>query len=277
MTLREMIRRVAPPVVVDLARKWRGAPDSCACGLSGDFGSWDEARAASTGYESPAILQKTKTALLKVKSGQAAYERDSVLFDREEYSWPLLAGLLWSAARAGGRLKVLDVGGSLGSTYFQNRAFIDRLTDVRWSIVEQPAHVAAGKELFESEQLRFYESIEASLADTTPDVALLSGVLQYLEHPRKLLEQLQELACSAILIDRTPFWCGPADRLCVQTVPPAIYPASYPSWIFSRERFHSCLREGWRVMVTYDNPDKLPGPVDFSYQGMILVRSPDVS
>ena len=75
-----------------------------------------------------------------------------------------------------------------------------------------------------------------------------------------------------IIIDRTPFWTGPADRLCVQTVPPSIYPASYPSWIFSRPQFHSNIHQDWKIMVTFDNPDRLAGPVDFVYQGVIIVR-----
>ena len=47
----------------------------------GNYSSWAEARANSTGYDSEVILNKTKDALLKVKRGEAAYERDSVTFD----------------------------------------------------------------------------------------------------------------------------------------------------------------------------------------------------
>jgi hypothetical protein len=47
----------------------------------GDFQSWNEAQSKTTGYDSEIILEKCKNALLKVKSGEAVYERDSVLFD----------------------------------------------------------------------------------------------------------------------------------------------------------------------------------------------------
>jgi putative methyltransferase (TIGR04325 family) len=72
---------------------------------------------ASTGYDSEIILEKTRDALLKVKNGEAAYERDSVLFDEIQYAWPLLTSLMWVAAQAKGILNVLDFGGSLGTTY----------------------------------------------------------------------------------------------------------------------------------------------------------------
>jgi len=57
---------------------------------------------ASTGYDNDMILEKTRLALLKVKNGEAAYERDSVVFEDIQYAWPLLAGLLWVAAALAG-------------------------------------------------------------------------------------------------------------------------------------------------------------------------------
>lgn len=276
--LQDILRLVTPPVIFPLANHLRGNRPTAVYGLSGDYLNWDEAKAASTGYDIDIILEKTKTALLKVKKGEAAYERDSVLFDEVQYTWPLLAGLMWVAARHRGVLNVLDFGGSLGSTYFQNRVFLSLLPGgVRWNIVEQSGHVEVGKAYFEDDTLRFYASIEECLTDTQPNVVLLSSVLQYLEHSRTVLKQILGLPCDHVIIDRTPFWDGPNDHLCVQRVPPNIYPASYPSWIFSRPQFHSRIHKDWEIVATFDNPDRIAGPVDFSYQGMIVVRSKHLS
>jgi len=277
MKIKKFVNMLAPPVLMQFYRSLRSEKQKGVYGLTGDYPSWEEAARASTGYNSESILEKTKTSLSKVKNGEAAYERDSVLFDEIQYAWPLLASLMWVAARCGGTLNVLDFGGSLGSTYFQNRLFLSALPQVRWNIVEQARHVETGKVWFEDDRLRFYAKIADCLADTQPNVVLLSSVLQYLERPYTILDKILELPCDHIIIDRTPFWDGPTDRLCVQSVPPGIYPASYPSWIFSRERFRSRLRENWRIMVTFDNPDRLAGPVEFSYQGMIVVRSNHLS
>ena len=46
---------------------------------------------------------------MKVKKGEAVYERDSMIFDQIEYSWPVLFGLMWAAAQNSGYLKVLDL------------------------------------------------------------------------------------------------------------------------------------------------------------------------
>jgi hypothetical protein len=51
----------------------------------------------SHGYDNDTILKKCKDALLKVKNGEAVYERYSVLFDKVQHSFPVLAGLLRAA------------------------------------------------------------------------------------------------------------------------------------------------------------------------------------
>lgn len=266
--LKDIIRYFVPPVFIDLAKRLFGAR----YGHSGEYRSWHDAVRASSGYDNDAILRKTKAALLKVKNDEAVYERDSVLFDEIQYAWPLLAGMMWVAARCGSTLNVLDFGGSLGSTYFQNRAFLCALPHIRWNIVEQPKYVKVGKECFEDEQLRFYPTIEHYLSENKPNLIILSSVLQYLEYPFKVLDELMGLCCEHIIIDRTPFWVGPSDRLCVQTVPPSIYPASYPSWIFSTPRFHAYLNEKWQIIAEFDSFDGLSAPVKAVWKGFILER-----
>lgn len=285
ITLREVGRQVTPPVAVHLARalraRWRSGQgkgqsnaEAPGLGLVGNYATWAEAQAASGGYDTEVILQKTLDALGKVKRGEAVYERDSVLFDEIEYAWPVLAGLMWVAAQRGGRLIVLDIGGSLGSTYFQNRAFLDRLGAVRWNIVEQLRHVEVGRQEFQDEQLRFYQSIDACLLETQPNVILLSGVLQYFEDPYDLLDRLQASSCSFLIIDLTFFWAGPYDRLCVQHVPPDIYPASYPAWIFSWPRFRSILSLNWEIIADFDDQARMAAPVTLNFRGLIAIRIP---
>lgn len=224
-------------------------------GWFGDYGSWPEAQAASGGYDQAIILERVKAAMLKVKRGEAAYERDSVVFERVEYSWPVLASLMWIAAQHEGRLSVLDFGGSLGSTYFQNRAFLTCLRQVRWSIVEQAHFVACGKEHFQDEVLHFYESLADCRQSESPDVVFLGSVLQYLEKPYEVLSALVDLALGALMIDRTPFSRTDRERLTIQRVPPSIYPASYPCWLLNEQRMHRLLEPRYRLVTVIPAPE----------------------
>jgi putative methyltransferase (TIGR04325 family) len=229
-------RWIADWVPPHLRRLLRGGSADGAVRYSGNFASWNEARRHSQGYDVPAILERVKQATFKVARGEAAYERDSVIFDRIEHSYPLLVGLLRAALRNGGRLNVLDVGGSLGSTFFQCRAALEPAATVHWSVVEQPLVATCGREHFETDQLRFFEDLETCLKSKAHDIAVLSSVLPYVENPHTLLETIAQNV-PAVLIDRTPVWSGLPDRITIQYVPASIYgfATSYPAWIFNRE------------------------------------------
>ncbi len=245
-------------------------------GFIGDYSSWAKAQQNSSGYDSAVILEKTTTSSLKVRDGEAVYERDSVIFKEIQYAWPLLAGLLWVAAVSQGRLHVLDFGGALGTTYFQNRQFLKGLSDVRWNIVEQPNYVQRGRSLFENDVLRFYSTIEQCTRDTSPQVILLSGVLQYLEKPSDLLNQVFGLDAPYIIVDRTPFHDKSVDRLCVQRVDPNVFDASYPVWIFSIGRFRSLL--GQREIVAEFSSFESGARYGVEFKGFIINnRKPNLS
>lgn len=260
-----------PPALFRLLRRMhRGGGIT----FEGPFATWDEAVRMSSGYDSEQILDKVLAATLKVKIGEAAYERDSVLFDDIHYSWPVAAGLMWAAAQDGGRLSVLDFGGSLGSSYFQNRQFFEGLKDVRWSIVEQTHFVKAGKQYIQDERLRFYETIDECVKAEKPNVVLLSSVLQYLEKPYEILERLICTEARLIVVDRTAFWSKNSAGIVIQSVPPKIYPASYPMHIFSELGFLARMRRKWSLTAEFLSPEGyVESPAGrFAFKGYLLRR-----
>lgn len=206
-------------------------------GWFGNYSSWESAAFLAGGYDSASILAKTRDALLAVQNGSAVYERDSVLFSKKEYPFPLISCLLRSAALLKRPLNILDFGGSLGSTYFQVKDFIGNDCCSSWNIVEQEHYVDCGKQNFENDQLKFHYSIEDCLKEKKIDLILFSSSVQYLKTPHVLLKKVVDYNFDFIVFDRTAFHHGSADRLTLQTVPPEIYEASYPAWFFNPARF----------------------------------------
>ena len=151
-------------------------------GWKGNYSNWQEAKIESTGYDAENIFKKVKAASLKVRNGEATFERDSVLFDKEDYNFQILSSLFWIAAQNKGKLNILDFGGSLGSTYFQNRSLLEKLNPLKWNIVEQEKFVNEGITHFQNDQLSFYKTIDECLVQNHIDIILLSSVLQYLEN-----------------------------------------------------------------------------------------------
>jgi putative methyltransferase (TIGR04325 family) len=242
--------------------------------FAGDYACWADAERQSAGYGTPVILERTCASLQKIKRGEALYERDSVLFDTPQHSFPLLTALLRAAVIGNGRLSVADVGGSLGSSYFQCRQFLRAVRVVEWAVIEQPAYVRCGREHFEDGELRFYETIEECLARHHPDVVLLSGVLQYLADPYASLERLLAQRIRHVIIDRTAFLASDRDRLTVQTVPDSIYPASYPAWFLSETSVTERLRAaGYSVIYDFPALDNLsPADEPAYYKGFACDR-----
>ncbi|MDR0394273.1 MAG: methyltransferase, TIGR04325 family [Tannerella sp.] len=210
-------------------------------GWYGNFKSWQAAKEASTGYDAENIVNQVKASLLKVKKGEAVYERDSVLFDKIEYSWELLSAFMWIAAQNQGCLHVMDFGGSLGSTYYQNRIFLDPLTEVSWNIVEQSNYVKVGIESFQDDRLHFYTSLKDCFSKEKINAILFSSVLQYLEFPYEILKEAMDYQPEYIVIDRTGFVLNrmEEERICVQKVPESIYRATYPCRFFNEKKFIS--------------------------------------
>jgi putative methyltransferase (TIGR04325 family) len=267
------LERLLPPIVVDAVRRVTRGRQPDRLRFTGDFASWEEAAQASPGYAAPVILEKTRAALLRVKNGEAAYERDSVTFATMAYEFPLLACLLRAAAEHGNRLSVLDFGGSLGSTYFQCSSFLAPLEELRWSIVEQPAHVICGQRDFANDQLRFYESVESCLRVERPQVLLLSGVMQCLPEPYVVLEDLIRQGFNYIVVDRTAFLRAGRDRLTLEHVPAWIYPAVYPSWFLSEKRFLGFFAGHYDLLASFRALDTLhPDGGEADYKGFLFRR-----
>lgn len=244
---------------------------------SGDYDSWAKAKKVSTGYDNPIILEKVLDASLKVKRGEAVFERDSVLFEKIQYSWPLLAGLLRVACANSNRLRVLDFGGSLGSTYYQNKGFLSGLAELRWCVVEQKNFVDYGKQYFENEELRFYYDLLSCMADEVIDVVILSSVLPYLEKPYHALNMIMNYEIGNIIVDRTPFLLsGNKDRLTVQKNPSSIYEVSYPAWFFSKKNFLGFMGDrGYAQVAEFESFGR--ANIRSTFKGYIFEKTQEVS
>jgi putative methyltransferase (TIGR04325 family) len=249
LTLRQLALAVLPTLAVEAYRAARRVLAARDYGYRGEYPDWKTAQADSTGYASEEILDRVTAALLKVRSGQAVYERDSVLFAERQYSWPVATALLWSASANDDKLDIIDFGGSLGSSYFQNRPFLARMKEVRWRIVEQPKFVERGRALFENGALQFHPSIAA--CGQNARLVLFSSSLQYLDNPYGVLAEAIRSGAGMIVIDRTVFIDGADDRITLQTVPSEIYPARLPVWLFSESKLREFLERDFKMFARF--------------------------
>lgn len=277
-TIKTYIKALLPPIVFSIVRKLTKseAIEKKAEIWSGEFESWEEAQKQCSGYDSSVILETCKAALLKVKNGEAVYERDSVIFDKIQYSFGLLAALEKAALEHHGELTVIDFGGSLGSTYYQNKEFLKSCKSVTWCIVEQAHFVDCGKQFFEDDVLKFYHTMEACMAQHKPNVLVLSSVLQYLDKPYEWLAGFLQLEIPYIIIDRTAFVNAAHDVLTIQQVPNDIYKATYPAWFFAKQKLEAVLLKKYKLISYFDSgftpPSIINGKDKVNWNGLILKK-----
>ncbi|MDI1323087.1 MAG: methyltransferase, TIGR04325 family [Algoriphagus sp.] len=273
--IKKVLKKLIPPILIDLLNKFNSKPiETNNISWLGPFENWEEVKKDFGGYDGVEILEKCKNSLLKVKNKEAVYERDSVLFNEIQYSWPILASLERVALENNGSLNVLDFGGSLGSSYFQNKSFLNSIKNLSWNIVEQDHFVSCGQEFFQNSELKFYKSIDLCLRENSVDVLLLSSVLQYLDKPLEFFETLKNYNFKYIIVDRTTFTGSLQSKIMVQTVPDSIYSASYPCWFISDSLFKKAFSSNYINISDFDSfcdgPPQIINEIHVNWKGCLL-------
>ena len=235
--------------------------------FTGDFQTWEDALTKSDSYESEVILKQTREASLKVKQGEALYERDSYLFyDKIEYPHYLLAALYKNSLIHNSKLNILDFGGSFGSSYNLVKQYIKDSIPIKWNIVEQKKYVEIGKRDFQTKELFFFENINECLEKNEINFVLISSVLQYLSNPYSVIEELCKINAFHLLLDRTAFIKGSKERITIQKVPSYIYEASYPARFFVEKDLKGTFaKKNYMVIDQFKSLDKNSPPCGKGY------------
>lgn len=240
----------------------------------GDYKTWEDAEKECTGYDSEEIAQTSLASAMLVSKGLFPYERDSVLFDEISYSWPLSTALLY-AAQNSKHLTVLDFGGGMGSSYFQNKLFTDAIHDFKWFIVEQRQVVNLSSPL-SSERLIFRESISDVLQISKVNFVLFSSVLQYLSDPYTVIDEVIGLYPEIIFFDRLLVVEAERDIITKQTVDDSIYKASYPCRFLNEQKLLKKFEGKYTLISRFESFIKNDGFVAQGYkvreQGLFLKR-----
>ncbi len=234
MNFKLFLKNLTPPLLWNLAKKMSVGKDFSQLQWLGNYASFEEACAKSSGYDEKNIVPHIVTAARMVRDGEALWERDSVCFHHEEYNMHLLAALFQVAASQNGHLHVLDFGGALGSTYMQHRKILSTIPQISWHIVEQDHLVALGKAEFSTSILHFHNTMEEAFAHSPINCVILSSVLQYLPNPHELLIKIHDYKAQSIYVGRTPVH-DEEDKITIQYTPKEIYAASYPCWFFNKD------------------------------------------
>jgi putative methyltransferase (TIGR04325 family) len=246
--IRSILKSLSPPLLLRAVHAVR----SHAVSWGPPLPTWDAARRGCTGYDADGVVQKVAAASRAVDAGLAVHERDAVLLDEIDYAWPLLASILAVRAKYG-YLHLADFGGSLGTTYRQNRRYLAELDGLTWTVVEQEHFVKVGRDEFQTANLRFSPVLEDPPSGSPYNAILFASVLNYLQHPWDVVDRAHELGIPYLIVDRTHVHEGRLDHCRSQQVHEPHYEASYPCRIFSRLDFEERMALRWRLIESWDS------------------------
>lgn len=215
------------------------------------FKNWQTAQKQCDNYDSDRILTTFTDAAIAVQQGSGMFERDGKIYKHYSENSQLVAALK-HVNKTEGQFKVLDFGGAFGNVYRQNRWFLPDSADLIWCVVEKERFVETGKRLFENNKLKFETNIPEAVERYHPNIAVVSDVLQRIEHPFDVLSELAQSNIPYLFIDRTPV-VSTCENLITRKVMSAVAnDAYYPSWVFSEANFKEKLQQHYRIIKEFD-------------------------
>ena len=200
----------------------------------GEYDNWNNAYEDCKGYDDNAILEKVIRSTKKVLNCEAVWERDGYLFYEKKYNYYLCSAILRCAVQNGNQgVRILDIGGALGSSYFQNKDYLIDVEKLEYVVAEQKGFADYGHENIENKNLKFMNSEEKYGDHGRFDIALMSASLQYICNYKSIINKIIKARPRYIILDRVLI--SDRTRICKETVPKKIYESSYPVIIFTEK------------------------------------------
>lgn len=199
---------------------------------TGDYSTFEEALANSTGYEADDIIDRT------IERGINAIQQKEIAIVSDIQ---LIASVFMCISHVRKEtINIIDFGGGTGGQYNLIRQFIPNYVKLNYTVCETPAIVKKATTLFTNDELSFIDDLNKYM-NIKPDIIYSSGTLQCVPEPATILEAFMNLKPRFIVINRFPTISGNKDRLTVQNNPEKIYKGSYPSWFFSRTKWEEII------------------------------------
>jgi putative methyltransferase (TIGR04325 family) len=279
MTIKQLIKRLAPPILVDAGRalrdrdgknhrpEWEYVPEGWRV-VDPRIKGWNQATVVETllrqwpeyveALRGPAAIR----GYYGVSTGPVSYVAHNVFM-----TFGYVVAL---AASKREHLSILDWGGGLGHYYVLAKALLPEVT-IDYSCRELPLICEAGRKLLP--EVRFFD--DDSCTAQKYDLVLASSVLQYREDWQSALAKMISVADYLYLtrlpvVEESPSFVG------VQRSYANGYRTEYLGWFFNRRALLDCLEASSMHLIREfhiePHPDVLNAPAPCNHRGFLARR-----
>ena len=223
------------------------------------------------GYGDNAILKKVIESTQKVLMNEAMMERDGIAFQKLSIPWHLL----YSIERLSKLqpVRVLDIGGALGTHYLQVRSI--KKTNLEWVIFEQENYVSAANSLWQNETFKPIFVTSPEVFKERFDLIYVGSALQYFDPFFGLLQKLLSCDAQIIIIDRT-IWGNQKEKFVIkkQLVSADIVSSSYPVCLYNQNNVIELFnQQGFSLIGNVENSARIQSDEGvLSVEGLFFER-----
>lgn len=197
----------------------------------GVYASFAEAHGDLAVFNAAKWLERSKEKALALRERFTKEHRTQL--STQDYCLPLLAAVCGASLH---RLRILDFGGALGFSFFPVRAGLPAEIALNFEIVEQPALVRLGRELFADERgLSFHDDLD--VMEGQYDIVHCGSVLQYVEDWKGLLQKLCEFRAPFLVLDDIP-----AGNIETYVTLQHYFGKKIPCWFWNLDQFITRVR-----------------------------------
>jgi putative methyltransferase (TIGR04325 family) len=236
------------------------------------YDTWKSAAEFSGSYENPSIVGKVRRATLDQVENKVKFSMDGFGMDKIHYSWPVTASLM-CIQNIDNRISVLDIGGGLGTLYFQNIRFVEISGGVfEVCVLEQDKYCRVADEVLSHYPIKFVRNLQELDPNFHPNIIHFGSSIPYIENINEIILEVLTLNPQYILIDRTPMSSLDYDIYSIEYPPPHLYgKISYPLRILSQKNFFNKYFKDYEVIEEWDSLHQ-PYPNSIS-KGFFLRRT----
>lgn len=223
---------------------------------TGNYSTWKEAESESKGYDQKNIFDKNLSSLEHILAGNKKCEKDTILYDNYQYSFPTILGLNFASNQDGNTISVLDYGGGFASSYFRNYKILKQFK-LSWTVVEQDHIVDIANQKFKGiNQISFLTNaqLQEHVNKFNFNLVLLGSSIQFFANPSRILKSFSSQNLKSIVVEQTPFVKHGPSRITIQNVKEPVYDASYPAWHFNESEFRSWIAPHFETEYRMVNP-----------------------